>query len=71
MAYVVLGLGNPGPEYAKTRHNAGRMVVERMQKDLGFPDFTLKKSAQAYVSEGSVDGARKEQGGGKEATGDS
>jgi len=54
MAYVVIGLGNPGGEYAKTRHNAGRMAVELLQKELGFPEFTLKKTAQAYVSEGSI-----------------
>ena len=54
MAYVFIGLGNPGGEYAKTRHNAGVMAVERLQKDLGFPEFALKKSAQAYVSEGSL-----------------
>ena len=58
MAYVVIGLGNPGGEYAKTRHNAGRMAVEALQKELGFPEFTLKKSAQAYVSEGSLDGEK-------------
>jgi len=58
MAYVVIGLGNPGGEYAKTRHNAGRMAVELLQKELGFPEFALKKTAQAYVSEGSLDGEK-------------
>lgn len=28
--WVVAGLGNPGPEYAKTRHNAGAWVVEHL-----------------------------------------
>lgn len=58
MAYVVLGLGNPGGEYAKTRHNAGRMTVELLQKELDFPEFTLRKTAQAYVSEGSYEGEK-------------
>jgi peptidyl-tRNA hydrolase len=32
MSFIVAGLGNPGEEYAVTRHNTGRMVVKRWQK---------------------------------------
>jgi PTH1 family peptidyl-tRNA hydrolase len=32
---VIFGLGNPGVKYAKTRHNAGAMVVDRIAQENG------------------------------------
>jgi PTH1 family peptidyl-tRNA hydrolase len=35
VTWLVAGLGNPGPSYARTRHNAGAMVVEAMAEAAG------------------------------------
>lgn len=37
---LVAGLGNPGPRYSGTRHNAGQMVVELLAVRLGAGRFT-------------------------------
>lgn len=54
MAHVIIGLGNPGGEYDRTRHNAGRMAAEVFAQEAGFPEFKLKKTAQALASEGAL-----------------
>jgi peptidyl-tRNA hydrolase, PTH1 family len=34
LAHVVVGLGNPGPEYRDTRHNIGQRVVDHLGRQL-------------------------------------
>lgn len=54
MSIVIAGLGNPGKEYGKTRHNAGRLAVEKIAKENGFDDFVFNKKANALVVEGKI-----------------
>lgn len=58
MATVIAGLGNPGNEYSKTRHNAGRMAVEAYADYAGFEPFALRKSASANTTDGAIDGEK-------------
>jgi peptidyl-tRNA hydrolase, PTH1 family len=47
--WLVIGLGNPGPEHAGTRHNAGRMVVERLADDLNAGALRRERRLNASV----------------------
>ncbi|MBV8375085.1 MAG: aminoacyl-tRNA hydrolase [Candidatus Eremiobacteraeota bacterium] len=43
---LVVGLGNPGKEYAATRHNAGYMVVEEVARRYGVSKWKKKDGAE-------------------------
>ncbi len=57
MRWIIVGLGNPGGEYAKTRHNAGRIVLEQIRKKFDFPMWEYKKTYYALASSGEIGGA--------------
>jgi len=48
---VIVGLGNPGSEYADTRHNIGFMVVDKLARELGTdsPQWKEENRFGAYV----------------------
>lgn len=53
---VIVGLGNPGREYEKTRHNVGWWVVDHLADVWRFEGW--KKDGEARVASGTVHGTR-------------
>jgi len=53
MKYLIVGLGNIGPEYHETRHNSGFMVVDRMASAAG---LTWDDRRYGFVTTLSVKG---------------
>ncbi|MDH3224553.1 MAG: aminoacyl-tRNA hydrolase [Gemmatimonadota bacterium] len=51
---VVVGLGNPGPEYDDTRHNVGWWAVDRMVFDWQFGAF--ERAGSTLIADGEIGG---------------
>lgn len=54
MSFIIVGLGNPGEEYENTRHNVGRIILERLRKSEGFTEWSFDKKINALKSLGAL-----------------
>jgi len=54
--YLIVGLGNPGPEYQYHRHNAGFMAAEEFRRRHGLPQ--LRSKYHGLAGDGRIEGRR-------------
>lgn len=52
---LIVGLGNPGPEYQNTRHNAGTWFVEQIARQNNIP-LKLDNKYFGFVGRGTIAG---------------
>lgn len=55
---VIVGLGNPGKEYEKTRHNAGWIALDVLAKEVGADSFSDAQKFLCTLSEGTLTGKK-------------
>ncbi|MBQ7667902.1 MAG: aminoacyl-tRNA hydrolase [Clostridia bacterium] len=54
--YIIVGLGNPGGEYEKTRHNTGYMFLDRLASKYNIS--VTKEKFKAKVGDGHIEGKK-------------
>jgi len=55
---IIVGLGNPGEEYEKSRHNTGRIVLQNIAKENDFSLWKNDMKIKALRSKGEISGEK-------------
>lgn len=53
---LIVGLGNPGDKYKKTRHNAGFMAVEKLAEYFDMDEFKTLDKGKSLMTKGEIAG---------------
>jgi PTH1 family peptidyl-tRNA hydrolase len=57
-SWLIVGLGNPGPQYEKTRHNLGFMLVDQLAAEMNVS--VKREECRALIGQGELENERVE-----------
>jgi PTH1 family peptidyl-tRNA hydrolase len=55
---IIVGLGNPGEEYIKSRHNTGRIILQEIARKNNFSDWKNESKYKLEKAKGEIEGEK-------------